>query len=160
MWELLVRFILRYRLAIIISIFSVTLFMAWSATRVQMSYELAQMLPETDPVFIQYNEFRETFGEDGNVVFLGIQDERYFLLENFNNWQNIMDSLLKIEGVTEVIGISNIPQIIRDDQARKFDFKPVFTGRPESQAELDSLIQKVFELKFYENLLFKKIHEI
>jgi uncharacterized protein len=154
MWELLVRFILRYRLAIIITIFSVTLFMAWSATRVQMSYELAQMLPESDPVFEQYKEFRETFGEDGNVVFLGIQDERFFLLENFNTWQNIMDSLNKIEGVTNVTGISNIPQIVRDDEARKFDFKPVFPGRPQSQGELDSLIQKAFELKFYENLLF------
>ena len=154
MWQLLVRFILRYRLAIIITIFSITLLMAWSATRVQMSYELAQMLPESDPVFEQYKEFTETFGEDGNVVFLGIQDERFFLLETFHSWQNIVDSLRSIEGVTEVVGISNIPQIIRDDEARKFDFKPVFPERPQTQEELDSLIQKVFDLRFYENLLF------
>ncbi len=128
--------------------------MAWSATRVQMSYEMAQMLPESDPVFEQYNDFRETFGEDGNVVFLGVQDERIFLLDNFNAWQDIMENLRNIEGVNEVISLSNIPQIIRDDEARKFDFKPVFPGAPQTQSELDSLIKKVFQLRFYENLLF------
>ncbi len=128
--------------------------MAWSATRVQMSYEMAQMLPESDPVFEQYNDFRETFGEDGNVVFLGVQDERIFLLDNFNAWQDIMENLRNIEGVNEVISLSNIPQIIRDDEARKFDFKPVFPGAPQAQSELDSLIKKVFQLRFYENLLF------
>ncbi len=128
--------------------------MAWSATRVQMSYEMAQMLPESDPVFEQYNDFRETFGEDGNVVFLGVQDERIFLLDNFNAWQDIMENLRNIEGVNDVISLSNIPQIIRDDEARKFDFKPVFPGAPQAQSELDSLIKKVFQLRFYENLLF------
>ena len=120
----------------------------------QMSYEMAQMLPESDPVFEQYNDFRETFGEDGNVVFLGVQDERIFLLDNFNAWQDIMENLRNIEGVNEVISLSNIPQIIRDDEARKFDFKPVFPGAPQTQSELDSLIKKVFQLRFYENLLF------
>ncbi len=120
----------------------------------QMSYEMAQMLPESDPVFEQYNDFRETFGEDGNVVFLGVQDERIFLLDNFNAWQDIMENLRNIEGVNDVISLSNIPQIIRDDEARKFDFKPVFPGAPQAQSELDSLIKKVFQLRFYENLLF------
>jgi predicted RND superfamily exporter protein len=154
MWEILVRFILRYRLAIIIGIFSVTLFMAWSATRVQMSYELAQMLPQSDTVFKQYDQFRNTFGEDGNVVFVGIQDERFFQLEYFNRWQIIMDSLRQIEGVTEVISISNIPNITRDDQTRSFTFEPVFPFEPQTQDELDSLMQKAFELKFYDKLLF------
>ena len=154
MWEVLVRFILRYRLAIIIVIFSVTLFMAWSATRVQMSYELAQMLPQSDTVFKQYDQFRNTFGEDGNVVFLGVQDERFFQLGYFNRWQSTMDSLGQIEGVTEVISISNIPNITRDDQARSFSFEPVFPFEPQTQDELDSLMQKAFELKFYDKLLF------
>ena len=154
MWEVLVRFILRYRLAIIIVIFSVTLFMAWSATRVQMSYELAQMLPQSDTVFKQYDQFRNTFGEDGNVVFLGVQDERFFQLGYFNRWQSTMDSLGQIEGVTEVISISNIPDITRDDQSRKFSFEPVFPFEPQTQDELDSLMQKAFELKFYDKLLF------
>lgn len=154
MWEFLVRFILRFRLAIVLSILSITIFMAWSATRLEMSYELAQMLPESDTVFKQYNEFRKTFGEDGNVVFLGIQDERLYSIEQFNHWRQTKDKIRQIKGVTAVVGIENIPQIKRDDEARKFVFEPVFKNPPQSQKELDSLINKAFDLRFYDKLLF------
>lgn len=154
MWELLVRFILRYRLSILISIFFITVFMGWRATKVELSYELAQMLPESNPVFEQYRDFRTTFGEDGNVVFIGLQDERFFELAHFNRWYDIKQSLRAIDGVTEVVSIANIPEIVRDDANRRFVFTPVFAQKPTSQHELDSLLQRAFDLKFYENLLF------
>ncbi len=154
MWELLVRFILRFRLPVIIGIATITLFMAYQATKVQLSYELAQMLPESNLVYEQYQDFQNTFGEDGNVAFLGIEDERFLKLENFNKWLSISEEIRQINGVTSVIDMANIPEIVRDDSRRKFDFKPVFPRKPQSQEELDSLIQKVYSLKFYENLLF------
>lgn len=156
MWELLVRFILRYRLAILISIFSVTVFMGWQATKVELSYELAQMLPESDPVFVEYQQFRETFGEDGNVVFLGIKDERFFLLENFNAFHKTTEALQQIEGVTGVVSIANIPQLVRNDEERKFEMRPLANQMPQSQQQLDSLFLTAYDLKFYENLLFNQ----
>ncbi|MFW5708524.1 MAG: patched family protein, partial [Bacteroidota bacterium] len=138
MWEFLVRFILRYRLSILISIFFITVFMGWQATRLQMSYELAQMLPQTDEAFIEYNQFRKTFGEDGNVAFIGIRDPRFLELENFLQWWQITEEFTEIEGVTQVISIANIPRIVRNDQARKFEFSPLMTRKPQSQQELDS----------------------
>ncbi len=154
MWELLVRFILRYRLAILISIFSITVFMGWQATKVQLSYELAQMLPESDPAFMQYHEFRQTFGEDGNVAFIGVKDEKFLQLENFNLWYDLTDKIRQIEGVTEVISLANIPELVRNDETRKFDFRPIMSRKPASQQELDSIVQQLYDLKFYEGLLF------
>ncbi len=156
MWEFLVRFILRYRLSILISIFFITVFMGWQATRLQMSYELAQMLPQTDEAFIEYNQFRETFGEDGNVAFIGIRDPRFFELENFLQWWQITEEFTEIEGVTQVISIANIPRIVRNDQARKFEFSPLMTRKPQSQQELDSLINELYNLKFYDGLMFNQ----
>jgi uncharacterized protein len=154
MWEFLVRFILRYRLSILISIFVLTIFMAWQGTKVHLSYEMAQMLPETDSVFIKYADFRNTFGEDGNIVFIGIEDSRFFELENFNKWYDIALQIKEIDGVTEVLSITNIPLIQRNDERRKFELVQLMVSKPASQEELDSLVNKFFGQKFYEGLLF------
>jgi uncharacterized protein len=154
MWEFLVRFILRYRLAILICVVTLTGIMAWQATKVHLSYEMAQMLPESDEVYIRYSEFRSVFGEDGNIVFLGIQDERFLQLEYFNKWYDKAKEIKDIEGVTEVLGITNIPYISRDDEKRKFQLNPLMHEKPRSQHELDSLVEKFYGLKFYEGLLF------
>ncbi len=128
--------------------------MGWMATRVELSYELAQMLPATDPVYKQYEEFKETFGEDGNIAFIGLQDERFLQLDNFLLWNDIIEQIKEIEGVTEVLSLANIPQIIRNDEIRKFDFRPMMQQMPTSQHDLDSLMEQVMQLKFYEGLLF------
>ncbi|TVQ13285.1 MAG: RND family transporter [Bacteroidetes bacterium] len=154
MWEFIVSFILRNRLLILISIFFITVFMGWQATKVQMSYELAQMLPESDPSYLEYRDFRETFGEDGNVAFIGVQDERFLKLENFYLWVEIAEEIKSIEGVTEVLSIANVPEIIRNDESRKFEFRPVLQQMPQSQQELDSLVNRLLDLKFYDGLLF------
>jgi uncharacterized protein len=156
MWELLVRFILRYRLYILITVFSITLFMGWKATKVELSYELAQMLPVTDPVYKQYTEFRDVFGEDGNIAFIGIKDDAFLQLDNFLLWNKIVSDIRKIKGVTEVVSIANIPEILRNDETRKFEFVPVMDEMPQTQAELDSLMSRVYQLQFYEGLLFNK----
>ena len=128
--------------------------MGWQATKVEMSYELAQMLPESDPSFIEYRDFRETFGEDGNVAFIGVEDKRFLELENFHLWVEIAEEIKNIEGVTEVLSIANVPEIIRNDETRKFDFRPVLQQMPQSQQELDSLVNRLLDLKFYDGLLF------
>ena len=156
MWEHLVRIILRYRLLILLVVLSITVFMGYKGTQVHLSYEMAQMLPESDPVYEQYEEFKKTFGEDGNVVFLGVDDPRFFELENFRVWYEVMQDLKTIEGVTGVLSITNIPQIVRDDENKKFVLEQVMKHKPESQQELDSLVEIVYSLRFYDKLLFNK----
>ncbi len=128
--------------------------MGWHATRVKLSYELAQMLPATDSVAIDYQQFREIFGEDGNVVFMGIEDPAVYTLEGFSRWAAFSDSLANVTGVKQVLNITNVPELRRDDSTRTFVFQPVFEGVPADQQTLDSLVNKVFSLPFYSNLLF------
>jgi uncharacterized protein len=155
MWELLVRFILRNRLYILITVSFITVFLGWqAASKLELSYELAQMLPQGDPVYKEYEAFKKTFGNDGNVAFIGIDDEKLLELEHFLLWHQVLQEIKQIEGVTEVIGISNVPVLQRNDQLRKFDFVPLFQQLPQSQEELDSLLEIAFQQKFYDGLLF------
>lgn len=154
MWTILTRFILRNRLANLIVIVLFTALMGWLGTRVQMSYEMARMLPETDSTIIIYENFKKQFGEDGSVMFVGLQDEKLFELDHFQAWYDLTNEVRNIEGVEEAISVARMFQLVRNDSLKKFDFVPVINAKPQSQAEMDSLKNQIFELPFYEGRLF------
>ncbi|MCF8365864.1 MAG: MMPL family transporter [Bacteroidales bacterium] len=154
MWTYLARLILRRRywnLGIILILIST---MAFQAKKVTMSYEMTQMLPPTDSVSIVYEEFKNKFGEDGSVMFIGVKDPNLFKLEEFNAWYDLTDSIKQIDGVEGVLSISKIYYLSKNDSLKKFDFLPVFTEKPHSQEELDNKLKFVFSLKFYEDRLY------
>ncbi|MDD3637843.1 MAG: efflux RND transporter permease subunit [Bacteroidales bacterium] len=154
MWTILTRFILRNRLANLIVIVLFTALMGWLGTRVQMSYEMARMLPETDSTIIIYENFKKQFGEDGSVMFVGLQDEKLFELDHFQAWYDLTNEVRNIEGVEEAISVARMFQLVRNDSLKKFDFVPVIDAKPQSQAEMDSLKNQIFQLPFYEGRLF------
>ena len=58
MWSALSRIILRYRLPIMIVIAVMTVFMGWMASKAEMTYALAQILPQDDPEAQVYTTFK------------------------------------------------------------------------------------------------------
>jgi predicted RND superfamily exporter protein len=156
MWNFIVRFILKNRLFILIVLGLLTIFFAYQATKVEMSYELPRMLPSSDSVSIQYNNFKKIFGEDGNVIFVGIQDKNIFNLNEFTDMYDLTTNLKKIEGVEEVVSITKLFNLAKDTINKKFTFTPIVKKRPTSQMEVDSLKAIIFNLPFYDQLMFNK----
>lgn len=156
MWTVFVRLILRNRLTNLIIIGLLTLFMAWQGSKVQMSYEMARMLPSSDSTIIKYERFREQFGQDGSVMFVGLQDNKLYELEHFRAWYKLTQSVKKIQGVEEVVSVARMYQLVRNDSLKKFDFVPVVARLPETQAEVDSLKAQIYNLPFYDGLLLNQ----
>ncbi|MEI6123831.1 MAG: MMPL family transporter [Bacteroidota bacterium] len=156
MWTFLVRFILRYRFYNLIAIFALTAFMAYEASKVQLSYELQEMLPTSDSISIKYKQFKEVFGQDGSVMYIGLQDCNIFKLQEYNDLFDLTVNLKKIEGVQEIVSITRMYQLRKNDSTKKFDFKPISKEKPKTQAELDSLKTLIYSYPFYENLLYNK----
>ncbi len=156
MWKYLVRIILRNRLANLIIIGLITAFMGYQATQIQLSYEMVKMLPATDSASIDYENFKQKFGQDGSVFFVGVQDDKLFQLDEFNDWYDLTHKLKEIDGVEEVVSVAKLYQLIRNDEKKKFDFDPLISDRPTSQQELDSIKEIIYSLPFYEGLLFNK----
>lgn len=98
--------------------------MAYNATNVKLSYEMAKMLPASDSTSIKYEQFRAQFGEDGSVFFVGLQDENLFELEKFNDWFDLTYAIKEIDGVQEVVSLGKLYQLTRNDSLKKFDFQP------------------------------------
>lgn len=152
----LVRFILRNRLYNLIAILALTGFMGYMATGLKISYDFQQMLPYTDSVSIEYHHFKDVFGEDGSVMFIGIKSDDLFKLDEFNDWWDLTYSIKAMEGVGEVVSLGRIYQLVKDDSLRKLNFDLVFQNKPRSQAELDSLKNVVLSIPFYEGFLINK----
>jgi len=156
MWNYLVRLILRNRLTNLIVILLITIFMGWQATKVQMSYEMMRMLPESDTTSVAYEEFKNLFGQDGSVMFVGLQDERIYNLQEFNDWSDLSWEICQIDGVQEVLSIGKIYNLVKNDSTGLLDFLPLIQEKPEHQEELDSLRDVIYSLPFYDGLLYNK----
>lgn len=150
--------ILRYRLAVLISVGLVTIFMVFFSTNLKFYYKPTPLLPIDDSLLIKHREFVDLFGKGENVMVIGVQDSLFFQLERFSAWRAFEDSLRKIDGVEHVFSISDIFNIVRDNEDRAFRFVRIFDSIPRTntQAELDSLVKIAFSLPFYNNLLYNK----
>src|SRR5882757_4100491 len=111
MWSYIAQFIIRYRLPSIVAIGIITVFMGYHASKIELSREFARTVPPEDPDMIYLNQFKERFGEDGNIVALGILDSAVYKLENFNKLQQLSLELSRLTGVNTVVSIPLIKTI-------------------------------------------------
>ncbi|WP_310586296.1 MMPL family transporter [Emticicia sp. C21] len=128
--------------------------MAYKASQIQMSYELARILPQTDDNFKLYEDFKKRFGEDGNVMVIAIESDKIYQLPVFNQWYDLTKSVKSIEGIKNVVSNANLFEIVRNDSLMRFDFKPIIAQRPSTQAEVDSIRKKIETFPFYRGFVY------
>lgn len=154
MWQTIARIILRNRPFILLLIAGVTVFMGYRASTVQVRYDFASLLPVDDPDLMAYMEFKERFGEDGAMMVIGIHQPEMFTLDVFNAWYDLGQEVKTVDGIDQVISVARCMNIRRNDVLRKFDFMPVVTERPSSQAAVDSIRTVLEGLPFYKDVLW------
>lgn len=150
------RIILRYRIAALVVLLLLTGFMGYMATKVQLSYEGAKILPESDSTYTEYLKFKKKFGEDGTVMVIGFQSDKIWEAGTFGEWYDLTEKIKKTEGIQEALSIARTFKVVRNDSLQQLDFKPVVVSRPGSQGEVDSIRAMLESLPFYEGLLFNK----
>lgn len=154
MWTSIARVILRNRIAFIVLLALITIFMGYHARKVEMSYQYSALLPKKDSTYIEFQNFVKIFGNESNLMVLGIQDEGFFKLKEFKNWQKLSSQIEEIDGVTSVLSASQAYNLIKNKEERKFEVQTIFHDSISYQTELDSL-KTVFEtLPFYRSLLY------
>ncbi len=159
MWEKFASQILRKRHLIIVVMTVITLVMGYFASKTHMSYELAQMLPETDSTYIEFEQFKEQFGQEGSIMVLGVDDPRIYELENFNYWYELTFSLKEVVGIHDVLSLPAMINLKKNSEEKKFEPFRIFQQEPKSQKELDSLLKVVHSLPFYEGYLYSATKE-
>ncbi|MET3128882.1 putative RND superfamily exporter protein [Arcicella rosea] len=150
MWNTIAKLIIQYRILWIGIILSSTIFMGYEASRIELSYEIARILPAYDPIEKEYQDFRKTFGEDGSIMVIGWQSPKLFELEKYQNLVKLTEDIKQLEGIKNIISIANLYELKRNDALKKFEVVPIHGNTSISQVQLDSIQQKVLALKFYD----------
>jgi hypothetical protein len=154
MFTYISRFILKHRTFLIVLLALLTAFMGYKGKDASLSYENSSLLPEKDSTRIEYLEFKKLFGEDGNVIVVGAVNPDLFVLSQFNAWNDLGGQIREIEGVQEVISISRAINLIKNEETHQFTVLPLVNEKPTTQAQVDSLKNLIYSLKFYEGMLF------
>jgi len=154
MFTKLSRIILRNRILLIVLISAFTAYMAFEAKNVKLSYENTSLLSLKDSAMIEYQEFKKQYGEDGNVLMIGIKAPGIFQLEQFTAFYDLGDSIRAINGVQDVISMTRGINLIKNKSTHQFDYFPLVRKRPTTLQEVDSLKNTILGLKFYEGILF------
>jgi len=153
MWKRIAAFILKFRLYIIITLAAITAFMGLMATRAELSYDLMKIVPPDNPDMVYFNKFIETFGEDANMFAIGMRDSAVYSLENFKALAELERQIRREQGIIEVVSLPGMFYLDKNREERRFEATKLFQPFPETQAELDSLLQKARDIKFYEGRL-------
>ena len=153
MWTKIAGIILRNRIAFIVAVLLGTLFMGFQMRNIQMSYENADLLPKTDNAYLDYSRFRETFGQEGNVMVFAIQDSNFYELTKINDWIQMGDNIKALKGVNALMSITHTFNLHKNTDKKKFEVLPIFPKQIHTKQELDSLAFIAENLPFYNGLL-------
>jgi len=154
-WAAIARIILKNRILILILVTIATIALASQFKHMRFTYTEANLLPDDHAINKEYFEFLDTFGDEGNLIILGIQDDSFFTPEKFNAWNTLAEQLNTHKNITSVIGVGNIPILVKNEQKKAFDTKPLVENPIEKQAELNKLKTKLYyNLPFYNKFLF------
>ncbi len=119
MWSKLSRVILQNRILIIIFFIVATVFMTYHAKNLKLSYAGSKILPLTDSVFIKYNTFKKTFGEDGSVMVVGVQSAAIYQKGNYIKWVQLSNEIQKLKSN---LGLDDLWEIYRQYSSTIFFF--------------------------------------
>ncbi|HEX6430459.1 MAG TPA: MMPL family transporter [Niastella sp.] len=154
MWEKIARFVLRFRWMLLILLLALTGLLGYHASKVQMSYEFSRAIPTDNPKYQAYQAFRSQFGEDGNLMAIGIQTDKLFQASIFNDYAELAKQIKAVPAVEDVLSVPAATNLVKDAMNEKLNAIPVFPDRTLLQPELDSMSATFFNLPFYQGLLY------
>ncbi len=164
MWERIANTILRNRRALIIFLVIATGIMLYKTFQVQLTYDNPKFIPNDDPDYIAYEEFKKTFGDDGSVMVVGISTDKLRELDFFNEWYDLTEELDSTKNIKQVLSVTNLKDLKKRTTVSYFEedsfttdvFKAerLIPTKPSSQEEVDQIFTKLSDLKFYEGLLY------
>lgn len=154
MWYKLGQFILKFRVALLTFLLILTVIMGYFATQVKLSYEFTRAIPTDNPKYIDYIQFKNKFGDDGNTMVLGIESKNFYTPSVFNAVIKLHKDLKNVSGVLNVLSIPEVVTLIKDSAGERLIPQKIFQEQYTNPQNL--LIDKAtFEnLPFYNSLLY------
>jgi len=157
-WEKIARLVLKNRIVILGIIIAITLFLGYQWKNLSMTYSEANLLPKQHLANQQYDAFLKKFGEEGNLIVIGHNDDAFFTPKAFAAWNKLMQDFKKSKEISFVVAINNLKVLEKDTVHQKFNLVDFIDDKKvKDAAYLKKIKNDLFEnLPFYEGLLYNK----
>lgn len=156
-WGGVASIILRYRLFILLLVAGFTVYLGYQWQYMRFTNTEANLLPDDHPVNLEYNTFLEKFGEEGNLIVLGIKNDSLFTPDVLNKWNALSAAINEFEEVSLSISLQDLKLLDKQENPARFDLKPFMADTVTSAKEASDYKKKLFnDLPFYENLIYNK----
>lgn len=152
MWHRIAGFIIKFRIALLISLLAATSIMGFFASKVELSYDFSRAVPTDNSKYVAYQEFRKQFGEDGNLMVIGVQNEMFFRDDYFAAYRTLVHQIEKVSGVQNVLSVPTSIQLIKDTVTGKLNVAHI---PQDTSATASGNAKKEFtNLPFYQGFLW------
>ena len=154
MWKSLAKFVLKNKVLLLVLLAAGTAVMGYFAKDIQLSYEFARAIPTDNPKYRDYQDFKATFGDDGNTMVIGIVQKDLFSLKNFEAYRKLNNDIKKVRAVEDVLSVPGAVTLVKDSLGERLQAVRIFPDSLSTQAALDSAAAVFFNLPFYRELMY------
>lgn len=127
--------------------------MQWKHMR--FTYTEANLLPDDHEINIEYKEFLDQFGEEGNLIVLGVKDSTLFTPEKFSAWNQLSRDFRKAEEVELTLAIGDLQKLEKRKDIEGFHMVPFIKDSVFTQEKLENYKYELFtKLPFYNGLVY------
>jgi len=156
MWRSLAKFVIKNRFVLLAFLLLSTAAMGYFAYKVKLSYEFSKAIPTDNPKYVDYLNFKNKFGDDGNLLVVGITTKDLFRLSNFKLYQQLQQNLKSVAGVEDILSVPGAFTLVKNTKTEKLNAVKIFKDTINSQQELDSMSAVFNNLPFYNERLYNK----
>ncbi|MEP1490526.1 MAG: MMPL family transporter [Algibacter sp.] len=154
-WDVTARLILRNKIIILVAIVIATYLFSTQWEYMRFSNSEANLLPDDHEVNVTYNKFLQKFGEEGNLIIIGVKDSTLFTVDKLNAWNSFCDELKTYDAVESVISIKDLQKLVKDSANEKFTLEPFIKDSITTTVQINALQKELFvQYPFYDNFLF------
>ncbi|MCW8980934.1 MAG: efflux RND transporter permease subunit [Altibacter sp.] len=154
-WSTVARFILRNRTLLLIAIALITVFFALQWKHMRFTYTEANLLPDDHEINVEYNKFLSEFGEEGNLIVLGIKDSAIFTPKVFNAWAQLSNDLRASEAVELTLALGDLQKLEKRSDSAGFQLVPFIQDTVFTTETLAKYKNELFhKLPFYNGLVY------
>lgn len=154
-WGVVARFILRNRTGILVVIALITVLLAMQWKNMRFTFTEANLLPDDHPVNLEYDVFLKHFGEEGNLIVMGVKDSTIFTPKKFKAWNKLSDDIGKFNEVEFTLSVGNLKKLEKRTDTTRFELVPFIKDSTFTDASLEDYKNKLFnDLPFYDGLIY------
>ena len=149
MWRNISKLILGNRILIIVAIVLFTILFGFFSSKIKLQYELNKLIPQSDPIYIAYDNFKLNFGQDGLMLVIATTEPDFYNKDKFNAWLELADSIQNVKVlvtktdtsyyknvVDSVFSEGHLYNIIKNKKEQRFDLVEIIEKYPAISKDL------------------------